>query len=238
MQAILNNWLSGLATGQNYSPKTVESYKIDVEKFIEFITNHNGKAPDTGAFGQLTIQDFRAFLTARRKQGITQTSNARAISSLRSFYEYLGQEYGIKNEAIKLLKIRSRTQELPKALSLEQFKEIFTQIKKQKDGEWIIKRNTAIILLLYGCGLRIAEALSIDAKTWANARTQASMVITGKGNKQRVVPLLKPVINAVDDYLAVLPYEPTTHIFFGKQGRLLRPEIVQKLVRQIRYALN
>lgn len=179
----------------------------------------------------LEVTDFRSWVASRKQKDFSQTSNARAISSLRSFYKFLEKEKILKNEAISAIRISSRGRKLPKALS---FEEALMVIVDDNPETWVERRDKALLLLLYGCGLRISEALDLNFNALENTKT---LIVKGKGNKERIVPLLKEVKEAVDDYKKALPFSGEA-LFYGEKGKRLRPEIIQKKLREMRVTHN
>jgi integrase/recombinase XerC len=177
----------------------------------------------------LELQDFRSWLAKRKNDGFEAASNARAVSSVRSFFKYLHKEIGFENDAIAAIKISSRGRKVIKSLSTEQILQILTEL----DGsDWQDKRDKAIMLLLYGCGLRISEVIALNRTDIA-----ATLLVEGKGKKQRIAPVLDKTIAAINDYLSSLPYAGEA-LFYGAKGKRLRPEIVQKRLREIRAMHN
>lgn len=228
----IENWLAHLGKQKNYSEKTVVSYETDLRLFLIFLNEHLGEAPGLQNLQSLELSDFRSFLSSRNMEGVSQTSNARGISAIRSFFKFLEKKEIIKNSAIKAVKISKRSKKLPKALNLEQILDIISELQCE---DWIDYRNRAVLMLLYGCGLRISEALGLNKSEFENANE--TLVIKGKGNKQRVAPLLPEVKQAISQYLKTLPYDSEA-LFLGERGGRLRPEIIQKKIRQLRIDLN
>lgn len=224
---LISDWTSYLAEQKNYSAKTVESYQIDLKYFLKFITEYHEEEVNTELLEKLEVRDFRSWIASRK--GFSQTSNARAISSIRNFYKFLEKKDLLKNDAIKAVKISSRGKKIPKALSYEQ---AVSSIINLDCKNWQDRRDKAILILLYGCGLRISEALNLNQNDIGK-----TLIIRGKGNKQRIVPLLQEVQNAIDDYLQILPHAGEA-LFFGARGGRLRPEIIQKKIRQMRITHN
>jgi integrase/recombinase XerC len=221
------NWQNWLLGQKNYSPKTCEAYATDLRYFLQFVQKYREQEADLKLLELLEVRDFRAWLAERKNRDFDQTSNARAVSSVRSFYKYLEKNNLLKNDAIKAVRVSGRKKHLPKALSTEQ---IFSALKDLDDGDWVNRRDRAILTLLYGCGLRISEALGLNKNDIADNET---IVVRGKGSKQRIVPVLPEVKIAIDDYLKLCPFEDEA-LFYGEKGKRLRPELVQKKLRQLR----
>lgn len=232
----VNNWQNWITLQKNYSAKTAESYLIDLRYFLQFITGYREQVIDINLLQSLEIRDFRAWLAEKKKREHKQSSNSRAVSSVRSFYKFLEKKNLLKNEAIKALRISGQGKQLPKAISAVQ---ILEAIENYPVEDWIDMRGKAMLMLLYGCGLRIAEALSLNYDD-INSTTD-TLVITGKGSKQRIVPLLQNVKLAILNYKSAT--QPRNHataqpLFLGVKGKRLRPELVQKKLRELRITLG
>ena len=169
-------------------------------------------------------------------QHFEPTSTARALSTVKSFYRYLEKQGTLTNPVIFHLRGPKLKKALPKALGVEQAQQALETIGTQHEDEWVNKRDLALLVLIYGSGLRISEALSL---TTADNKGD-SLTIIGKGNKQRMVPLLPVIKNAIADYMSACPYPftATAPLFLGKRGQPLNPAIFQLQLRKLRAALN
>lgn len=222
-----------LAHNKRASKHTVVSYENDLRHFFSFLKNHLGESVTIKNLKTLEARDFRAWLASRAGQ-FESSSNARALSSVKSYFRYLEKQNVLANSAIFHLKSPKIKKALPKAVGEEKAQETLAAIARD---DWMGKRDLALLLLLYGCGLRISEALSLSV---ADARNKDALIITGKGNKQRMVPLLPIITEAIDDYLAHRPIamESDSPLFVGKQGKRLDPAIFQKTLRNLRAQLG
>ena len=259
----IKNWQNWLSKQKNYSPKTAESYMTDLRYFANFISAYREQELSLKLLETLEIRDFRAWLAAKKNKDHMQSSNARAASSVRSFYKFLEKQNLLKNDAIKALYISNRQKKLPKAINANQILEV---IENYPAEDWVDKRDKAILMLLYGCGLRISETLNLNRGDITNSTD--TLVITGKGNKQRIVPLLENVKAAVEGYVKACPFSPppsgrrssggvslappkyatSPHpnplpegegaLFYGEKGKRLRPELIQKKIRELRSTLG
>ena len=228
----INDWQNWLLKQKNYSPKTAESYLIDLRKFLEFLHSYKETAPNLKTLESLELREFRAYLAERKSRDYEQVSNSRALSSIRSFYKFLEREKLLKNDAIKYLRISSRSKKLPKAINSEQLLEL---IESYETTDWLSSQNKAILTLLYGTGMRISEVLNLN---WDNINpTTDSIVITGKGCKQRLIPIINKVKTAIENHKTTCPYRDQP-LFYGKKGNRLRPELVQKNIRNLRATLS
>ena len=231
------DWRTWLATEKRTSIHTVESYGHDVVSFLRFITGHLGFPPGLDDLAALESRDFRAWLAERSNRGLARTSTARALSTLRSFFRYLDQNGLAHNAAVKAVRTPKVPKSVPKALEEADALDAVKEMGDLHDEPWIAKRDVAVLMLLYGCGLRLGEALGLDLHQVPDGD---SMTVTGKGGKQRVVPVLPVVRDAIEDYLAACPWrlDPEGPLFIGARGKRLNPGVVQRQVRQLRAVLG
>lgn len=231
--AAIEAWQDWLAHERRASPHTLDGYARDLAAFLAFLTDHLGTRPGLPELGALGPADFRSYLARRVTQGLSRTSTARALSTLRGFFRYLDRMDLVHNPAASSLRTPRLPKSVPKALSEGESLEAVKTVEEVSDTPWIGKRDAAVLALLYGCGLRIGEALSLDRR---QAPLGERLTVTGKGRKQRMVPVLPVVARAVDDYLAACPYAlgPEDPLFVGARGGRLNPGIVQKAVRELR----
>ena len=231
------SWLLWLETEKRYSPHTVISYRTDLEYFFSFQHQHLGQILDISMLQGLTLPDFRAWLAQRKRQGLFATSTNRALSAVRSFYRYLATHYYLRNDAIHAITSPKKPKSLPRALSKDDSLAATNQISAYAREDWQGKRDMAILLLLYGCGLRIAEALNI---TRGDIEQRDALRILGKGKKERMVPLLPVIIKAIEVYLQNCPYSLAKEdlLFRGARGKPLQPAVFQKQIRILRRGLG
>ena len=211
---IVQHWQQYLAIERAYSENTSLAYLRDLQYFLKFCVDHIGEQVNINTLSNIAIQDIRSWLTKRKMQGIKAQSNARALSVIRSFYRYLRKKHNIHNQAVFNLALPKKQEHLPKALSHFDIDNLLNNISNS--STWEQKRDQAIILLLYGCGLRISEALSLTV-----ADMQGDMLrIMGKGNKERIVPLLPYTKKVVKEYIKSCPHlvDITQSLFVGKRG--------------------
>ncbi len=236
MQA-LEDWRIRLATEKRMSAHTVEAYGQDVTSFLRFLTAHLGFLPGFDDLASLELRDFRAWLAERNHRGLARTSTARALSTLRGFFRFLDRSDRAHNAAIGAVRTPKTAKSVPKALDEADALKSVEVVAELSDQEWIGKRDVAVLMLLYGCGLRIGEALGLDRNQVPDGDT---MLITGKGGKQRVVPVLPVVRASVDDYLAACPYavEGDGPLFLGARGKRLAAGVVQRQARRLRALLG
>jgi integrase/recombinase XerC len=227
------HWLSEV---KRASQHTVVAYRADIDHFRHFMSEHMGEAVTTKLLAALDVRDIRAWLASRAGQYDT-SSNARALSSVKSFFRYLEKQGKLKNAAIFHIRGPKRKQIVPKALSELQSGQALELMGTQHEEAWVNARDAALLTLIYGCGLRISEALSLR---YADIPTGDSLTITGKGNKQRMVPVLSAVHEAIAQYVQLCPhtFAANTPLFLGVRGKALDPAIFQGVVRRVRHQLG
>ena len=239
LQAAVRDWQIWLRDEKRASRHTCLAYQRDLAHFLTFISGHLGQAPALAELSRLATTDFRAWLAARSAAGLQRTSTARALSSLRGFFRWLQRRGLAENTALTTLRTPKVPKAVPKALTAAEAEEAIATVAELSDDDWVGKRDCAVLLLLYGCGLRIGEALGLT-RGMAPKAGQDSLLVTGKGNKQRMVPLLPVVQAAIADYLAACPYgqDKDSPLFLGKRGGPLGPRQVQQRMRELRLLLG
>jgi integrase/recombinase XerC len=229
-------WQSWLVAERRASPHTIAAYGSDLARFFAFLTDHLGIVPGLADLARLRATDFRAYLAQRAGEDLAASSRARAMSVLRGFFRFLDRRGLAHNPALATVRSPKPPVSLPKPLTAVDAAEALASVDDAKP--WIAKRDIAVLTLLYGCGLRLAEALSLTRR---EAPTAAGAIrITGKGNKQRLVPILPVVAAAVAEYLAACPYPLAADdpLFVGARGAKLNPRLVQGRMAQLRRALG
>jgi integrase/recombinase XerC len=238
----IGRWLAYLGNERRMSPKTLEAYARDISQFLGFLANHLGGAPSLKQLARLTPQDVRAFMAARRADDISARSLMRALAGVRSFARFL--ERGGKGKVAALTAVRAPKvpKTLPKPLAVPSAKRIAdTDLRAGEDREpWIFARDAAVLALLYGSGLRIAEALSLKRQDVPAPDAGDVIIVNGKGNKARMVPVLPQVLTLIADYLSLCPYHsgPDGPLFVGAKGGTLSPRIIQLTMERLRGALG
>jgi len=228
-------FLAWLAQERRASPHTTEAYGADIAAFLGFLTNHLGAEPDLRALAVLRQADVRAWLAAQAGDGLSNRSRARHLSAVRSFFRYLSRRHGIENPMIRLVATPRGRPPLPRALTPEAARSVSRDIGEMSDTAFAQARDTALFTLLYGCGLRIGEALALDVRDAPLPGTDATLRVTGKGSRQRIVPVLPVVRQAIAAWLAVHPDpQPDSPLFLGARGKRLDPGVAQKTLRIFR----
>lgn len=219
------------------SPHTFEAYTDELARFLTFLGRHLGAEVDRGALESLKVADFRAYLAEQRNQGLEARSMARSLSAIRNFFRYLDRRGVLHNAAYAAVRAPRLPRRLPRPLDEASAAKLVDSVGDSAGEVWVGLRDTAAVLLLYGCGLRISEALGLNL---GDVKRGESLRILGKGNKERVVPVLPVVHDAIDEYVAACPYAlaKDSPLFVGMRGKRLDPAQVQKAVRYARAALG
>jgi integrase/recombinase XerC len=228
-----SRWLEWLATERRASRHTIAAYGRDLGFFFAFLTEHRGAPADLAALKDLRAADFRAWLAARVASDHVAASNARALSVLRNFFRWLDRQGLVHNPHVAALRTPKLPRAVPKPLTEADAAAAVGAIEHLSEEPWIAARDTALLMLLYGAGLRIDEALSLDRRVLP---LSDSLTVLGKGRKQRVVPLIASVRDAIADYVARCPYQPGPDgpLFLGARGKRLQAGVVQAQVRKLR----
>ncbi len=231
------NWLGNLKEVRNLSDNTLISYKHDVKSFIEFISTHTGSEVSIKYLNDMKISDFRSFLSYLRNKDISSTSIARIISSLKSFFNYLLDTNLIESTVVQSLRTPKQKKSLPRPISSELAIETIKHAQDMEKEKWIGLRNKSILMLLYGCGLRISEALNLN---FEDINENDYLIIKGKGNKERMVPLMDYVKNDIENYIHECPknFMKDDPLFVGKRLDRLSPRIIQYVLEKIRHNLS
>jgi integrase/recombinase XerC len=238
----MTRWLAYLAAERRMSPKTLEAYQRDVEQFLGFLTTHLGQIPTLKALAKLGPQDVRAFMAARRSAGASARSLMRNLAGARSFAHFLERNGRGKVGALSAVRTPKVAKTLPKPLAVPAAKKVADADLRagEERPTWVLQRDAAVLALLYGSGLRIAEALSLKRKDAPLPGTGDAIRVTGKGNKIRMVPVLPQVAQAIADYVAACPYPLADDgpLFVGAKGGPLSPRIIQLTMAALRGALG
>ncbi len=231
-------WLQGLAGERRLSENTLNAYERDTRQFLTFLTGHLGGPARILDIKELRPADLRAFLAYRRKQGSGSRSLGRHLAGLRSFLRHLERRGLVNAAGAGAVRSPKQPKSLPKPLSDSQALAVVSRDAQMHEEPWVAARDAAVLTLLYGCGLRISEALALMPADFGERTT--ALRITGKGNKTRLVPLLPAVTEAVATYIKLCPYHLAPHepIFRGARGGKLQPAIIQREMQRLRSALG
>lgn len=237
LKDVIHSWQKDLCYERRLSQKTVDSYLIDMKEFFHFLNEFFEKEIDVSMLKKLTVSDFRSFLVWRSERHVSRSSIARGMSTLRNFFKYGARKELFENQAIATIKTGRAAKILPKPLSVDDAFLFLNAVKEVSKDSFQEKRDIALYMLLYGCGLRINEALSLNKSDFPLDRD--AFTLLGKGNKERVVPILPMVKKSVKDYLKYHPCgEVNAPLFVGARGDRLNAGVVQRNVRLIRNYLN
>jgi len=243
-RAALIAWLGYLTHERRASPRTVEAYGAGVSAFLAFAERHRGESLTLSDLGDVSAAEFRAYLAHRRtgESALSPRSMSQALSALRTFYQWLDRRHGVANAALALVRGPRVKPSQPRPVSEDQARGLLVEAgdmdgRAEGADPWEAARDVAVLTLLYGCGLRISEALSLKR---ADAPLPGVLRIVGKGNKTRLVPVLPAVRAAVDAYLAQMPFvlAPEEALFRAARGGALGPRRVQALMQTLRGQLG
>ena len=234
IKLFFDNWKSWIENEKRLAFNTSQSYYIDLKSFLNFLSNHNNLNVDLKTIINVDEDDLSGWFYERLKKGFSHRSNARALSSLKSFFTFLITKKLINSSKILRIKGPKFLESLPRPLTENQTLKLLDEIKTEKE-KWIMMRNLSVLTLMWGYGLRISEVLNLKLKdTYVE-----DIRITGKGGKIRVIPIATEIQIFIKKMIKECPYEfkSDDFIFLGKKGGKLKPEIIQRLVRKIRYRL-
>lgn len=237
LSSALNDWLDHQRGLFAAAENTLKAYQNDVLGFLAFMTNHKGEAQGLGPIAKVSVSDMRSWMAHERGRGVGARSLARTLSAVKSFYRWLAEREGFEPTAVLSTRSPKFTKKLPRPLAEDAATKMLETVELQSNTPWIAARDQAVVTLLYGCGLRISEALSL---TGADAPLPATMKITGKGGKDRMVPVIPAARDAVEAYRAECPFELTQNepLFRGARGGALNARLVQKVMEKARMQLG
>ena len=232
----IRDWRAWLAGEKRASPHSLVAYERDLAAFLAFLAEYQGRAASLTALTKLDRNDLRAWLAHRAGRNLKASSTGRALSVLRGFYRFLARRKMVENAVVLGMKNPKMPKAVPKALTAAEADDAIENIGELSDEPWVAKRDAALLTLLYGCGLRLGEALSLTRRDHVAARS-GRLKVTGKGRKQRIVPVLPIVAAALDDYVASCPHRHDP-LFLGVRGGPLNPRIVQDRLQRLRLMLG
>jgi integrase/recombinase XerC len=235
--ALLATWLGQLTAVRGLSPKTVEAYRRDVAGYLGFLAGHWGGPAGHATLARVTTSDLRAWMAHERRRGLSARSLARALSAVKGFYVWLDEAHAIAAPAVSATRGPRLKQRLPRPVAPTAALDLMTSVEAQSLEPWIAARDLAIVTILYGCGLRISEALGL---TQSDSPLPETLRIRGKGGRDRMVPVLPVARRAVEDYRRLCPLDPgpTGPLFLGARGGPLNPRLVQKVMQAARMQLG
>ena len=234
----LQNWIVHLQALDGAAPKTLEAYGRDVSGYLSFLVNHRGGGEGIAALVSVSLSDLRAWMAHERARGVGARSLARSLSAVKGFTAYLADRAeGMEATAVLSARGPKFRRKLPRPLTISAATAMIDAVADQSTEPWVAARDRAVITLLYGCGLRISEALAL---TWSEHPLPETLRIIGKGGKERLVPVLPVAREAVADYARLYPFEPisTELLFRGVRGGPLSPRLLQSAMEKARMRLG
>jgi integrase/recombinase XerC len=233
---LLERWLAQLSAIRQRSAKTVEAYRHDVSGYLGFLALHRGGPMGLTALGEVTLAELRSWMAAERARGLSSRSLARALSAVRAFHKWLDEAEGVDCAALHVVRSPKLAARLPRPVPEDGAHALVATVSADAEP-WIAARDQAALTLIWGSGLRISEALGLRQR---DAPLPDVIRVTGKGNKQREVPVLPAARQAVEHYRALCPYAPGRGdaLFLGARGGPLNPRLLQKAMESARMALG
>jgi integrase/recombinase XerC len=240
--AAVARWLRHLADERRMSPKTLDAYARDTRQFLNFLAQYRGGLPTLAQLAKLEPADVRAYMAARRAEGVSGRSLMRMLAGVRSFARFLERNGKGSVAALAAVRTPKVPKTLPKPLAVAEARRV-TDVAARSGEErapWILARDAAVLALLYGAGLRISEALSLKRADAPLPGKADAITVVGKGGKQRMVPVLPAVARLIADYLSLCPYRLPAEgpLFVGAKGGPLSARVVQLAMARLRGALG
>ncbi|MEQ9258202.1 MAG: tyrosine recombinase XerC [Roseovarius sp.] len=233
----LAGWLAAQKALKGAGENTLDAYARDVRGFLTFFSEHRGGPQGLGGLATADLPDMRAWMAATRAGGAGPRSMARKLSAVKGFFRWLSEREGFDATGVLAARAPKFPARLPRPLAEEAAQDVLDTLEAQPVKPWVALRDQAVVTLLYGCGLRISEALALKGR---DAPLGESLRIKGKGGRERIVPVIAPARAAVEAYLAAVPERPLPEeaLFRGVRGGPLSPRAVQKVVAQVRMQLG
>lgn len=234
---LMERWLATMTALQGASDKTITAYRHDISGFLNFLYHYKNCNPSRNTLASICLRDMRAWVAEQRNKNLSPRSVARALSGVKSFYRWLGDTEGINSTSVLAMRTPKFKKPLPRPVDRLVARDLIDALEHQSLDSWIGARDIAVVTLLYGCGLRISEALSL---TFSDNPLPDILKIKGKGDKERIVPVLSIARKAVQTYVNLCPFTqtPKTPLFLGKHGGALNPRLIQKSMEQARKQLG
>ena len=233
----LENWQRWLVSEKFASPHTLRAYRTDVAAFLVFMTDHLGHPPAFNDLGNANLADFRAWLARRTMEGVVPASRARNLSGVSNFFRWMDKQGFLHNPAIGVVRTPKVPRSVPRPLTGKDAGTLLDLAESMAASPWEGLRDRALFTLLYGCGLRLSEALNLNRRDVTDADV---LTILGKGRKQRIVPVLPAVRTALETWMAACPFPhgPDGPLFTGARGGRLNPALADKAMRHIRHLMG
>ena len=233
----VQRWLAELSAVGGRAEKTINAYRTDVFGFLEFLQSYYGEASGGSALAVLSTRDMRAWMAHERGRGIGARSLARSLSAVKNFVGWMAEREGFDPTSVLMTRSPRFQGKLPRPLEANAAKAMIETVELQSTTDWVSRRDAAVVTLLYGCGLRISEALSL---TGADVPLGETIRIKGKGSKERIVPVIPAAQRTAEAYVASCPFELTHDgpLFRGVRGGALNPRLIQKVMEKARAQLG
>jgi len=233
----LSRWLDHERALRGAARNTVRAYEADLLGFLAFMAGHHAERQGLAAIGRIDVPDMRSWMAHERSRGLSARSLARSLSAVKTFYRWLSEREGFEPTAVLSARAPKFSAKLPRPLSVDAAREMIGTVELLAREPWIAARDAAVVTLLYGCGMRISEALGLTA---GMAPLPETIVLSGKGGKERLVPVLPVARDAVAEYLRLCPFAsaPSAPLFRGARGGPLGPRIVQKAMERARMQMG
>lgn len=232
---LIQSWQDWLLKERLYSEHTLDGYSRDLAAFLANIKDTPLSKND---LSELDVHDFRKFLSKQAARSLNKSSMCRELSAVKNFFKWLERKKFLKNPAVSVISSPKKAKVLPKALDVDDSFNLLKGIAGTEQKTWQGLRDKAILTLLYGCGLRISEALSLNI---GDISAQSEFLrVKGKGNKERLVPLLPIIWQHIAAYLAECPYKQNVGepLFLGARGERISPRIIQRQIQKLRWSLG
>ena len=233
----LEQWLKGQKSLAGAADNTIKAYQADVAEFLSFMTLHKANPQGLAALEKISVSDMRSWMAQMRASGVAARSLARKLSAVKGFCRWLAEREDLEITAVLSTRAPKFQRKLPRPLAEDAARSMIETVELQSVHSWVAARDAAVVTLLYGCGLRISEALAL---TWADTPLPPILHITGKGGKERIVPVLPAARDAVASYIRLCPYnvDPDARLFRGVRGGPLNPRAIQLVMAQARMQLG
>lgn len=238
LSRLVGGWIAHLRHERSLAPSSIEAYGRDLRQLLDWLAGRNDRIPAAADLEALDARTLRGWLVSRRRAGVESRTLARALSALRMFFRWLEESGELKNRTLRLMRSPKLPHSVPKPLTVDRARAVVDG-GMAADLDWVAARDTAVLLLLYGSGLRLSEALGLTRREAPLPGTDVLM-ITGKGDKQRMVPILPVAQAAVERYIALCPYalEDDEPVFRGAKGGPLSPRLIQLAMERMRASLG
>lgn len=235
--ALLSRWLTHLSAAEGRAGATIHAYARELRRYLSFLTGHHGARPSPASLGAVSSSDLRSWTAKLRRDGLSARSMARALSAVRSFHRWLAEAEGIEAPAVAARRGPRARRRLPRPVAVPDARALLDHASRAPAEGWVGARDAAVLTLLWGCGLRVSEALSLRG---ADAPLGDSLRIRGKGGKERIVPVLPAARDAVDRYRTAAPFAlaPENPLFRGVRGGALDQRLVRRAMQEARTALG